>query len=332
MLIFREGPLLTITRLTVLLLLAALVMPAAAQKPAPIAKIGFLTPAEAPPIREALRQGLQELGYAESRNVLIEYRSAQGDFNRLPILAAELVRLEVDVIVAFVTQASLAAKQATQRVPIVMVGVADPVGTGLVTSLSRPGGNVTGISSIAAEVVGKHFEALKEVAPSAGKVAVLWNPANSIFQATQRKAAERAGRALGMRLRFVDARTANEVDAAFAALSRERPDALVVLVDPVFAPLSSRIAQQAIQLRLPSVSGSADFVEAGGLMTYGPSYFDLTKRAAYFVDKILKGVKPADLPVEQPTKFEFAINKRTAKTLGLTIPTSLLLRMDHVID
>jgi len=189
-----------------------------------------------------------------------------------------------------------------------------------------PGGNVTGTSSIATDVVGKQFEALKETAPSAVKAAILWNPAKSVFQTSQRKDAERAGRALGMRLRFMDVRTADELDPAFAAISRERPDVLVVLVDPVFVGLGRRIAQQAVELHLPSVSGSRDYPEAGGLMTYGPNYADLSRRAAYFVDKILKGAKPADLPIEQPTKLELVINLKTAKALGLTIPPSLLLR------
>ncbi len=315
-----------------LVLAVVLVAPLAAQKPRAIVRVGFLTPADVSPILEAFRGGLGDLVYVENQNVVIEYRSAQGRFERLPGLASELVRLDVDVIVAFVTQASLAAKQATQRVPIVMVGVAAPVGVGLVTSLARPGGNVTGTSSIAADVVGKQFEALKETVPSADKVAVLWNPANSVFQALQRKDAESAGRTLGLHLHFVDARTADELGPAFAAISRERPDALVVLADPVFVSLRREIAQRAAQLRLASVSGDRNYADAGVLMTYGPNYADLSRRAAYFVDKILKGAKPGDLPVEQPTKFELVINLKTAKALGLTIPPSLLLRADQVIE
>jgi putative ABC transport system substrate-binding protein len=240
------------------------VTPVAAQKPGAIARIGFLSPVEIPSVREALRQGLQELGYVETQNVVIEYRSAQGRFDQLPSLASELVRLDVDVIVAFLTQAALAAKQATRRIPIVMVGVADPVGVGLVTSLSHPAGNVTGTSSTAADVVGKQLETLKESVPRAVKFAVLWNSANTVFQAAQRKDAEKAGRALGIRLHFVDVRTADELDGAFAVISRERPDGLVILVDPVFVRLGKRIAEQAAQLHLPSVSGSTDYAEAGG--------------------------------------------------------------------
>ncbi len=313
-------------------LLAAPLTAADAQQAGKVPRIGYLSPTLSHPAEASFREGLRELGYVEGQNIAIEFRSAQGNYDRLPGLAAELVRLKVDVIVAIVTQASLAVKQATSSIPIVMVGVADPVGVGLVTSLAHPGGNVTGSSSLAAGVVGKQFEALKETARSAVKIAVLWNPANSAFQTLQRKEAENAGRELGMRLHFVEARTADELGPAFAAISRVRAEALVVLVDPVFARLGSQIAHQAAQLHLPSVGGERNYADAGGLLTYGPRYSDVWKRAAYFVDKILKGAKPSDLAVEQPTKFELVINLKTAKALGLTIPPSLLQRADQVIE
>ena len=308
------------------------VAPVAAQKPRAITRIGFLAPTDSGSAWPAFRRGIQELGYVEGQNVVIEYRSAQGQFDRLPRLASELVRLDVDVMVTVFTQASLAGKQATQKIPIVMIGVADPVGVGLVGSLARPAGNVTGTSSVAADIVGKQFEALKQVVRPTAKVAVLWNPANPIFQASQRREAENAGRALGMRLRFVEVRAGDEVDRAFAAISDEATEAVVVLADPVLVQSRRRIAEQAAQRHLPSVGEAAAYAEAGGLIGYGPSYSDLSRRAAYFVDKILKGGKPADLPVEQPTRFELVINLKTAKLLGLTIPPSLLLRADQVIQ
>jgi putative tryptophan/tyrosine transport system substrate-binding protein len=281
---------------------------------------------------EGLRAGLRELGYVDARNVRFEYRWAQGRFDRLPDLAAELVRLNVDVIIAFVTQASLAAKRATATIPVVMVGVADPVGVGLIASLSHPGGNVTGTSSVAADIVGKQLELLKETTPKDSRVAVLWNPANSVFQSLQLKQAEASARTTGVEIQLLEARAPNEFDAAFAALGREAVRALLILTDPLFAIHTKELVELSANKRLAAITGVRAFADAGGLMAYGPSYFDLYKRAAAYVDKILKGAKPADLPVEQPTKFEFIANLKTAKTLGIDLPKSLLARADEVIE
>ena len=306
---------------------------AQAQQPGRVPRIGFLLPySPGPDARvEAFRQGLLELGYVEGQNVAIEYRWADGRFEQLPALAEDLVRLKVDVIVAAVTQASLAAKRATGAIPIVMIAVSDPVGSGLVASLARPGANITGTSSMTADVVGKQLELLKETVPKISRVAALWNPANPIFQAIQRKETEAAARTLGVQLRILEARGPDEIESAFATMARERTRALLVLGDPVFRSHRKRIADLAANGRLPAVSGTTEFVDAGGLMAYGPSFTDMNRRAAYYVDRILKGTKPADLPVEQPTKFELIINLKTAKQIALTIPPNVLARADKVI-
>jgi putative ABC transport system substrate-binding protein len=282
---------------------------------------------------ESFRQGLRELGYVEGKNIVIDYRFAEGKFDRLPDLAAELVELKVDVIVAQVTQASLAAKGATKTIPIVMQGVSDPVGTGLVASLARPGANITGTSAMSAEVVGKSLELLKETVPKLSRVAVLWNPNNAIFQAQMLRETQIAAGALAVELQILGAGGAEEIDQAFAAMTRGRAGALLVLPDPVFNFLHrARIVDLAEKSRLPAMYGARDFAAAGGLMVYGPNYADLFRRAATYVVKILKGASPADLPVEQPTKFELIINLKTAKALGLTIPIPLLGRADEVIE
>ncbi len=314
--------------------LLALSFPAGAQQAKKIPRIGFLASVSASSDAdriEAFRLGLRELGYVEGQNVTIEYRWADGRFEQLPDLAAELVRLKVDVIVAVVTQASLAAKKATGTIPIVMVGVSDPVGSGLVASLARPGTNITGTSSMTAEIVGKLLELLKETLPKISRVAALWNPANSVFQALQLRETEVAARALGVQLQILEARGPDEIDRAFAAMVKERTKALLILGDPVFTSHRKRIADLAAKYRLPAVSGTREYVEAGGLMAYGPSFPDMHRRAATYVDKILKGTKPADLPVEQPKKFEFIINLKTAKQIRLTIPPNVLARADKVI-
>ncbi len=308
--------------------------PAEAQQAKKIPRIGFLTSVSASSDAdriEAFRQGLRELGYVEGQNVTIEYRWADGKFEQLPDLAAELVRLKVDVIVAVVTQASLAAKKATGTIPIVMVGVSDPVGSGLVASLARPGTNITGTSSMTAEIIGKLLELLKETLPKISRVAALWNPANPVFQALQLRETEVAARALGVQLRILEARGPDEIDRAFAAMVKERTKALLILGDPVFTSHRKRIADLAAKYRVPAVSGTREYVEAGGLMAYGPSFPDMHRRAATYVDKILKGTKPADLPVEQPKKFEFIINLKAAKQIRLTIPPNVLARADTVI-
>ncbi|HKY08207.1 MAG TPA: ABC transporter substrate-binding protein [Candidatus Binatia bacterium] len=296
-----------------------------------IPRIGFLSPTSDDSRVEAFRQGLRELGYADGRNIAIEYRWADGNFERLPQLAIDLVRLKVDIMVAVVTQASLAAKKATSTIPIVMIGVADPEGSALVASLARPGANITGTSSMTAEIVGKQFELLKDTLPKIARVAALWNPANPIFQGIQRKQAENAARALSVQLQIVEARGPEEIDRAFGALSRDRARALIILNDPVFTAERKRIAELAGKYRIPSVSGTLEYTEAGGLMAYGPSFPEMYKRAAAYVDKILKGTKPADLPVERPTKFEFVIHLKAAKQIGLTVPPDVLARADKVI-
>jgi putative ABC transport system substrate-binding protein len=302
-----------------------------AQQPKKIPRIGFLSPTADDSRVEAFRQGLRELGYVEGQNITIEYRWADGRFEQLPDLASELVRLKVDVVVAVVTQASLAAKKATGTIPIVMIGVSDPVGSGLIFSLARPGANITGTSSMTAEIVGKQLELLKETLSKMSRVAALWNPANPIFQAIQLREAEVAAKALGVQLRILEARDLDEIDRAFAAVVRERMRALLVLNDPVFTAHRKRIADLSAKHRLPTVSGTLEYTEAGGLMAYGPSFPDMYRRAAYYVDRILKGTKPADLPVEQPMKFELVINLKTAKQIGVTIPPEVLARATRLI-
>ncbi len=303
-----------------------------AQRPTMVPRIGYLTPISLPAREELFRQELRRLGYTEGQNLVIEYRSANGSFARLPDLAAELVGLEVDVIVAVVTQAALAAKKATGTVPIVMVGVSDPVGSGLVASLARPGGNVTGTSAVAADVVGKQLELLQEMLPKVSRVSALWNPANPVFQKRQLGEARAAASKLRIQLQLVEARTGADLDRAFAAIAKQRVDALAVLGDPVFTSHAGRIADLAARHRLPTVGGSAEQADAGILMTYGPSYSEAHQRAVVFVDRILKGASPADLPVEQSTKFELVVNTRAARGLGLTIPQSLVVRADRVLE
>jgi putative tryptophan/tyrosine transport system substrate-binding protein len=294
-------------------------------------RIGFLSPTSDDSRAEAFRQGLRELGYTDGQNLTIEYRWADGRFDKLPELAMELVRVKVDIIVAVVTQASLAAKKATRTIPVVMIAVSDPEGSGLVASLARPDANLTGTSSMTAEIVGKEIELLKDTIPKISRVTALWNPANPIFQGIQRKEAENAARALSVQLQIVEARGPEEIDRAFGALSRDRARALIILNDPVFTAERKRIAELAAKYRILSVSGTLEYTEAGGLMAYGPSFPEMYKRAATYVDKILKGAKPADLPVERPTKFEFVINLKTAKEIGLTIPPNVLARANRVI-
>jgi putative ABC transport system substrate-binding protein len=285
---------------------------------------------------EAFRQGLRDLGYVEGRNLVIESRSAEGKFERLPALAAELVALKVDVIVtAEGTPAALAAKQATRTLPIVFATAGDPVASGLVTSLARPGGNVTGLSILSSpELVGKYLELLKQAAPGVSRVAVLWQR-GVLGERTDKdmlKEADVAARALGVRLQFVEARGSADFDRAFSDMTSARAGALTVLGSNMFLGERRRLVDLAAKNRLPAVYPWREFVDAGGLMVYGPSLQDLSRRAATYVDKILKGAKPADLPVEQPTKFELVINLKTAKALGLTIPPSLLGRADEVIQ
>jgi putative ABC transport system substrate-binding protein len=322
---------------SITLLLGGLFSPlaAAAQQAAKVPRIGYLHPnLAASPHLEAFRQGLRDFGYVEGRNVVIEYRDAEGKFERLPALAAELVALKVDVIVASGTLAALAAKHATSSIPIVFPTVGDPVTDGLVISLARPGGNVTGLSNLTPELVGKCLELLKEAIPGVSQVAILWQPTGFVERTRKdvRKGAEVAGRALGMRLQFVEARGPEDFDRAFSDIARPRASAVIVVTTAMFVQERRRLVDLAAKVRLPAVYGSRESVDAGGLISYGPNLADSFRRAATYVDKILKGAKPADLPVEQPTKFELVINLKTAKALGLTIPPALLARADHVVE
>jgi putative ABC transport system substrate-binding protein len=304
----------------------ALDPPAIAQAPAGARRIGLLWISATSRV-EAFREGLRELGWVEGQNVVIDYRSAEGRLDSLPDLAGELVRLKVDIIVAVATPAAAAAKNATPTIPIVMISVADPVGLGLVASLAHPGGNVTGLAYTSTS--GKELELLKEIIPEVRRVAILSNPGNT-SNARAIRNIEATARSLAVQLQLLEARAPNEFDAAFAAMAKERVGALLVLADPVF--YSTRLADLAARSRLPAAYGLRETVEAGGLMSYGPRSPDLWRRAAAYVDKILKGANPAELPVEQPTKFELVINLKTAKVLGLTIPQSVLLRADEVIQ
>jgi putative tryptophan/tyrosine transport system substrate-binding protein len=295
--------------------------------------IGVLSP-EAPTTGdvEGLRIGLRQLGYVEGEDIRYEYRWSEGKFDRLFEMAEELVHLKVDVIVTYVTQASLAAKKATTTIPIVMVGVADPIGVGLIASLARPGGNVTGTSSIAAVLAAKQVELLKETVPDAARFAALWNPANLTFQTLQVRQAEAAAKSLGVELELLETRSAKEFDPAFATMEADGTRALLILLDPLFIINFKKLVELSVKGRLVTITGYRKFVDAGGLMAYGPNYFDIYKYAAVYVDKILKGEKPGDLPVEQPTTFEFVVNLRTAKAIGIDVPASILLRATHVIE
>jgi len=325
--------------LTVTLGLTLLAAPlgAEAQQPAKVARIGYLAAnlASNPHLREAFLQGLRDLGYVEGRNVVIEYRDAEGTRARLPALAAELVALKVDVIfVGGGTRVALAAMQATKTIPIVFVGVGDPVTSGLITNLARPSVNVTGLSGLGPELVGKRLEQLMQAVPGVSRVAVLRLP-GALPERTEKEmltGAEVAARALGVRLQFVEARGLADFDRAFSDMTRARGGALTVLPSNMFLREHRRLVDLAAKNRLPAVYPSREFVDAGGLMSYGANLADLFRRAATYVDKILKGAKPADLPVEQPTKFELVINLKTAKALGLTIPQSVLGRADEVIQ
>ena len=275
------------------------------------------------------RDGLRDLGYIEGRNIVIEYRWAEGKYERFPELIAELVARKVDVIVTAGTPAALAVQRATATIPLVMVAVGDPVSTGLVASLARPGGNSTGLTSIAPDLEGKRLELLREVVPKLSRVSFLLNPDNAFHVEKQARA---AAKVLHLEVQFVGVRADSDFDHAFDAIARERPDAFIVFADRVFLHNRGRIVDFAARNRLPAVYPYRELVEAGGLMSFGPNYAEMHRRAATYVDKILKGAKPADLPVEQPRKFELIINPKSARALGLVIPQSLLVRADEVIQ
>jgi putative ABC transport system substrate-binding protein len=283
------------------------------------------------PFAAAFRQGLRDLGYVEGRNVVVEMRYAQGALERVPKLAAELVRQQVDVLVVGGTVSAQSAKTATAAVPIVFALAGDPVGSGLVASFSHPGSNVTGISNLSPGLLPKQLELLRAAAPKVSRVTILYNPVNPATQPALDETNE-AARAMGVEVQILELRRADELASAFATLTRWHAGGLLAVSDPVVGNHLAQLSKQAARHRLPAMYSRREFVEAGGLMAYGPSYEDNYRRAATYVDKILKGAKPADLPVEQPTKFELVINLKTAKTLGLTIPPSLLQRADQVIE
>jgi ABC-type uncharacterized transport system substrate-binding protein len=318
-----------------LLTLALLAAPIAAdaQPAGKIPRIGILRQGSPPdPLVEAFRQGLRELGYVEDRNISIEYRWTEGRDERLPDLAADLVRLKVDIIVTS-GSGSLAAKRATTTIPIVMQVSIDPVGSGLVASLARPGGNITGMATLTEDMPGKWLELLKELLPQVSRVAVLFDTTSPSSAAQQLKASEAAASTLGLRLHTLKVRDPDDLGAAFAEAQRGRAEGLIVFGSAFMYANRTRLVELAAQHRLPTVYDQRAFVvDSGGLVSYGPNIQDLFRRAATFVDKILKGAKPADLPVEQPTKFELVINLKAAKTLGLTIPPSVLARADEVIQ
>jgi putative ABC transport system substrate-binding protein len=297
-------------------------------------RIGILSAGPLPPRKhqwEAFRQGLRELGYVEGENIVLEFRAPQEEGGRHEDLAADLARLKVNVIVAATTPAIQAAMGATSTIPIVMATSNDPVEAGLVASLARPGGNVTGLSTLAVELSAKRLQLLREIVPGVSRVAVLWNPDTPGTPAMLRQT-EDAARALGIQLLKLEVRRADDIEKAFGAAVKSRAGALFTLEDRLFYGLRARVADLALKHRLPAISGLRPFAEAGGLAVYGPSDTENYRRAATYVDKILKGAKPADLPVEQPTQFELIINTKTAKAIGLTIPQSVLLRADRIIQ
>ena len=317
-----------------LVVLGAMPLATEAQEAAKVHRIGYLSSdlAGSPYMTEGFRQGLRDLGYVEGRTVVIETRDADRKLERLPALAAELVALKVDVIVVGGTVAALAAKQATRTLPIVFVSAIDPVADGLVVSLARPDGNVTGLSTLAPELIGKRLEHLNQAVPGLSRVAVLWQP-GALRERTEMdllKGAEVAARALGMQLHFVEARGPSDFNRAFSEMTKVRAGAFTVLGGTMFLTERRRLVDLAAMNQLPAMYGLREYVDAGGLMCYGPNNADMFRRAATYVDKILKGAKPADLPVEQPTKFELVINLKTAKALGLTIPPSLLQRAEVI--
>jgi len=292
--------------------------------------IGFLRAGQPPrTFVEAFQQGLRARGYIDGRNVVIEYRSTDGSFDELPRLATELVRLNVDVILAAGAPAAFAARSATAKVPIIFAHVYDPVEIGLVTSLAHPGGNVTGLSQISADLGGKRLQLIKELVPKLRRVAILWHPSNPT-NLIQKKGVEVAARAAGVDTKSVPVQDPNHFGSAFE--DARGVDALMQVDDPLFITYHRQLAELAVRSRLPAIAGQSEYVDAGGLMAYGADYSDLYRRSAAYIDKILKGAKPADLPVEQPTKYELAINLKTAKALGLTVMPSMLARADHVIQ
>jgi len=327
------GKRLTAVMMLALALLAA-PLAAEAQHAGKVYRVGFLSPfapSDAAPWHEAFRQGLRALGWVEGQNISIEYRYAEGRNDRLPDLATELVRLGVDIIVVSIQTDALAAKRATRTIPIVVASAGDPVAGGLVENLRRPGGNITGLTQMAPELAGKRLELLKEVVPKLTRVAVLWNPKGTTSPLAW-KESQFPARALGLKLHSLEARSPNDLDKALKDATTAGAGTLAIMPDPLFAGNLKRIADLSIKMRLPSIFHLREFADHGGLMAYGPDRSDMFRRAATYVDKILKGARPEELPIEQPTKFELVVNLRTAKALRLTIPPSLLQRADHVVE
>ena len=320
-------------RVVSILLAAGFVFPAAAraQQPAKIPRVGYLDAASTSAERiEAFRQGLRDLGYVDGKNIVVDRKSADGRVDRLAALAAELVRLKTSVIVTGGTTATRSAHEATATIPIVMAQDPDPVGNGFVASLARPGGNISGLSSLTAELAGKRLELLKEIIPNVSRVAVFGSSPNA-GNARQLKETEIAARSFGITLQYLDIKDVGDIDTAFRGAARERAEAILVLSSPVTTSEQLHVAALAAKRQLPAIYSRREAVEDGGLLSYGVSIPDLERRAATYVDKILKGAKPADLPVEQPTKFELVINLKAAKQIGLTIPPNMLARADRVI-
>jgi putative ABC transport system substrate-binding protein len=304
-----------------------------AQQTSKVYSIGYLSAGTGHPftLRDAFVEALRQLGWIEGKNVVFEYRYAENRLDRLPELAAELVRLKVDVIVTAGTLAPLAAKRATTTIPIVMTAPGDPLGTGLVASLARPGGNVTGTSLMVPDIGGKRLDLLKKLLPRISRVAILWNAANP-YPANVFRETESAARMMGIEVQSLEVRRPEDFDSVFEASRRQPPDALITVEDPLTINYRNKIVDFAATNRLPAIHGLREFVQAGGLMSYGASLIDLFRQSAVYVDKILRGTKPADLPIEQPTTFELVINLKTAKTLGLTVPRILLASADEVIE
>ena len=323
------------TTILCLLCITIAMVPAAiaeAQQPK-VARIGFLgnsTPELEANLIEPFREGLRELGYVEGKNLAIEWRWAEGKYERFPALIAELIASKVDLIVTAGTPASLAVKKATTTIPLVMIAVGDPVGSGLIASLAHPGGNITGLTSISPELDGKRLELLREVVPNISHVAVMWNP-TSPLQVIAEKATRAAAQSMGIKILSLGVKADEQFDHAFATLRKEKPGALLVLADRLFLHNRARIVAFAARRRLPAVYAYRELVDAGGLMSFGPNYAEMHRRAATYVDRIFKGAKAGDLPIEQPTKFHLLINLRAANAIGLAIPQALLVRADELI-
>jgi putative ABC transport system substrate-binding protein len=317
----------------VAVVLLAVGVTAQAQQPARIHRIGILIAVSGsvfPARVEALRQRLRELGYVEGKNIVIEYRYAEGKPERVPDLAAELVRLKVDIVVTIGPGPTLAAKKASGTIPIVFAGASDPVGTGIVSSLAQPGGNITGLSLMAPDLDGKRLELLKEAFPKVARVAFLWNPSGARGNLAL-TTMEAAAKALELKLLSLEVRSLDDFEGAFARAKKERAQALITTTGALINTQQRRVLDFAAKNRLPAIYHYSEFVEAGGLMSYAPNIADLFRRAADFVDKILKGTKPADLPIDQPKKFDFIINLKADKQIGLTIPQNVLARADKII-